>query len=216
MRDGSLFGTFQRNIGSAQQLLGVGALAGLLASVAAMAVGWGLAKFAFEFDWNPSPWVPLVGTVDSHRAEQIMETLLLRVVDEQARAVIIDIAGVPLVESLELVRELGVVDAEAVQDRRVQIVDVDCVFGDVVTEIVGLTVYNAAANAATGEPRRERLRIVIATLRALAARHATELGRPHHDRVVEQPALRQIRQQRCERAVDFVAEPAMLGGEVVM
>ena len=45
------------------ELLGVGALAGVLASLAAMAVGWGLARFAFEFSWNPSPWVPLVGGV---------------------------------------------------------------------------------------------------------------------------------------------------------
>ncbi|MFY9511175.1 MAG: FtsX-like permease family protein, partial [Rubrivivax sp.] len=45
------------------ELLGVGALAGFLASVAAVGVGWGLAKFAFEFSWNPSPWVPLAGTV---------------------------------------------------------------------------------------------------------------------------------------------------------
>jgi putative ABC transport system permease protein len=44
------------------ELLGVGALAGLLAALAAMAVGWALARYAFEFSWNPSPWVPVVGT----------------------------------------------------------------------------------------------------------------------------------------------------------
>ncbi len=57
-------GAGSRLLGQVQraELLGVGALAGLLASVAAMAVGWALAKYAFEFDWNPSPWVPLVGT----------------------------------------------------------------------------------------------------------------------------------------------------------
>jgi putative ABC transport system permease protein len=43
------------------ELLGVGALAGGLASLAAMAVGWGLARFAFDFTWSPSPWVPLAG-----------------------------------------------------------------------------------------------------------------------------------------------------------
>ncbi|MEO6408123.1 MAG: FtsX-like permease family protein [Burkholderiaceae bacterium] len=43
------------------ELLGVGALAGLLASIAAMAVGWALARYAFEFEWKPAPWVPLVG-----------------------------------------------------------------------------------------------------------------------------------------------------------
>src|SRR5262249_22111482 len=34
--------------------------------------------------------MPLVGTIDSQRAHQIMETLLLRVVEEQAAAVILD------------------------------------------------------------------------------------------------------------------------------
>ena len=43
------------------ELLGVGALAGFLASVVAVAVGWALAKFVFEFTWAPSPWVPAAG-----------------------------------------------------------------------------------------------------------------------------------------------------------
>jgi putative ABC transport system permease protein len=43
------------------ELLGVGALAGVLASLAAMAVGWALARYVFEFSWNPSWWVPLAG-----------------------------------------------------------------------------------------------------------------------------------------------------------
>ena len=45
------------------ELLGVGALAGVLASVAAVAVGWALARYVFEFSWNASPWVPLAGGV---------------------------------------------------------------------------------------------------------------------------------------------------------
>jgi len=44
------------------ELLGVGALAGFLASLAAIGVGWALAHYAFDFVWNPSPWVPLAGT----------------------------------------------------------------------------------------------------------------------------------------------------------
>ncbi|HEY0857564.1 MAG TPA: FtsX-like permease family protein [Albitalea sp.] len=43
------------------ELLGVGALAGVLASLAAMVVGWALARYAFEFSWNASPFVPLAG-----------------------------------------------------------------------------------------------------------------------------------------------------------
>ncbi|MEX8519967.1 MAG: ABC transporter permease, partial [Leptothrix sp. (in: b-proteobacteria)] len=40
------------------ELLGVGALAGVLASLAASAIGWALAKYAFDFDWTPLPWLP--------------------------------------------------------------------------------------------------------------------------------------------------------------
>jgi len=43
------------------ELLGVGLLAGVLASLAAMAVGWALAHYVFEFSWHASPWVPVVG-----------------------------------------------------------------------------------------------------------------------------------------------------------
>jgi putative ABC transport system permease protein len=45
------------------ELLGVGALAGLLASIVAIFVGWALARYAFEFAWTASPWVPLIGSV---------------------------------------------------------------------------------------------------------------------------------------------------------
>ena len=43
------------------ELLGIGALAGVLASGAAMVVGWALARYVFEFSWSASPWVPLAG-----------------------------------------------------------------------------------------------------------------------------------------------------------
>jgi putative ABC transport system permease protein len=43
------------------ELAGVGLLAGVLASVVAVAVGWALARYAFDFSWNASPWVPLAG-----------------------------------------------------------------------------------------------------------------------------------------------------------
>lgn len=43
--------------------------------------------------------LPIVGTVDSLRAQQIMETVLVRVVEEQAKVIIIDIAGVPVVDT---------------------------------------------------------------------------------------------------------------------
>ena len=50
------------------ELLGVGALAGLLASLAAIAVSWALARYVFEFSWNPSPLVPLLGAAGRRAA----------------------------------------------------------------------------------------------------------------------------------------------------
>jgi putative ABC transport system permease protein len=39
------------------ELAGVGMLAGVLASIVAIGVGWALAKFVFEFTWTATPWV---------------------------------------------------------------------------------------------------------------------------------------------------------------
>lgn len=43
------------------ELIGVGLLAGFLASMVASVVGWGLAKYAFDFAWTASPLVPVAG-----------------------------------------------------------------------------------------------------------------------------------------------------------
>ena len=45
------------------ELAGVGLLAGLLASMAAMAVGWALARYVFDFDWQLSLTVPVAGAL---------------------------------------------------------------------------------------------------------------------------------------------------------
>ena len=43
------------------ELACIGALAGLLAAIGASAIGWALARFAFEFDYTISPWVFALG-----------------------------------------------------------------------------------------------------------------------------------------------------------
>jgi rsbT co-antagonist protein RsbR len=43
--------------------------------------------------------LPLVGAIDSLRAHQVMESVLLNVVEAQAKCIIIDIAGVPVVDT---------------------------------------------------------------------------------------------------------------------
>ena len=43
--------------------------------------------------------VPLVGALDSHRAAQVGETLLSRVADDAAKVVILDVSGVPEIDT---------------------------------------------------------------------------------------------------------------------
>jgi putative ABC transport system permease protein len=45
------------------ELVGVGLLAGFLASIAASAIGWGLARYVFDFAWTASIWVPIAGAL---------------------------------------------------------------------------------------------------------------------------------------------------------
>jgi putative ABC transport system permease protein len=45
------------------ELIGVGLLAGTLASIVASIVGWGMARYAFGFDWTASPWIVLAGAL---------------------------------------------------------------------------------------------------------------------------------------------------------
>ena len=56
------------------------------------------------------------------------------------------------VAALELVGQPGVVDAQAVQHRGVQVVDVDRVANDVVAVVVGLAVSDARLDPAAGQP----------------------------------------------------------------
>ena len=43
--------------------------------------------------------LPLVGSIDSHRPNQVMDNVLLKVSEAQAKCIIIDIAGVPVVDT---------------------------------------------------------------------------------------------------------------------
>ena len=45
------------------ELAGVGLMAGFLASIVASVIGWGLARYVFDFTWTASPVVPLAGAL---------------------------------------------------------------------------------------------------------------------------------------------------------
>ncbi len=83
--------------------------------------------------------------------------------DAPDRVLLLD-AGHSHIQSLRLEGQPPVVDAQAVQDRRVHGVDMHRVFDDVVAEIVGLAVADAALDAAAGHPDGEAARMVIAAV----------------------------------------------------
>ena len=102
-----------------------------------------------------------------------------------------------LIEALELVDQLLVVHAHQVEDRRVDVPDVDRVLDDVVAEVVGLAERDAGLDAGAGEPVDESARMVVAAVvgprqLALAVGGPAEFATPDHQRFVEQPAALQI------------------------
>ena len=85
------------------------------------------------------------------------------------------------------VGEPGVVQPHQVQDRGVQVVDVDGVFGDLVAVFVGAAVAEAALDSAAGEEAGETTAVVVAAARSqVLPRGAAKLGAADDQRVVEQ------------------------------
>jgi putative ABC transport system permease protein len=60
------------------ELAGVGLLAGFLASIIAVAIGWAMARYVFEFSWNITLWVPIAGALAGSALALIAGTYVLR------------------------------------------------------------------------------------------------------------------------------------------
>src|SRR6185295_490177 len=70
--------------------------------------------------------------------------------------------GQTKIATLKSVSQLRVIQAEQMQNRRVQIVDVDFVFDRVKTEFVRLPVGDARFDSAAGEPDGVAVRMMVA------------------------------------------------------
>ena len=112
-------------------------------------------------------------------------------------------AGQADVEALEAVGQSLVVDAEAVQDGGVEVVQVDAVVLRVVAKFVGTAVDHAGLDAAAGQAHGEAVRVMVAPIALIATlshRCAPELATPHDQRFVEHPAPAQVDEQ-CRHAL---------------
>ena len=103
-------------------------------------------------------------------------------------------AGEAGVEALGGEGEAGVLDAHALQDGGVDLVQVDGGLHDVAGKVVSLTERDAAFHAAAGHPHAEVPRMVVAPViggseGALGIDGAAELPAPDDEGAVQQAAL---------------------------
>src|SRR4051794_41903206 len=94
------------------------------------------------------------------------------------------------------------VQPEQVQDGGVPVVDVDLVLDGLVPVVVGPAVGQAAPHPAAGHPEAVPLGVVVPPVAALGVGGAAELAAPDHQRVLQQVAGLQVRQQPGDRSVD--------------
>ncbi len=78
--------------------------------------------------------VPMIGTLDSSRTQVVMETLLQRIVDTGSRLAIIDITGVPTVDTLVAQHLLKTVSA-------IRLMGAECIISGIRPQIAQTIVH---------------------------------------------------------------------------
>ena len=104
---------------------------------------------------------------------------------------------------------------------RVQIVHVNGIGDNVVTEVVGLSVNNARPDASAGEPHCEAATVMIPTVvgrseLALTISRAAKLAAPDDQCLVQESSLFQITDQGRGRLIDVLALQPQIAGKIVV
>lgn len=123
------------------------------------------------------------------------------------------------IQSLVLERKSLMVDSQQVENRCVEISNVDGFLDDVVAEVVGRSMHGAATDAAACHPDAEASWVVIPTVvglrqPALAVDRSPELSTPDDERIVEHAAHFQILHEGPARLVHIAALQWQVAGEV--
>jgi rsbT co-antagonist protein RsbR len=124
--------------------------------------------------WQGVLAVPLIGTLDSQRTQVVMENLLQAIVDETADIAIIDITGVPTVDTLTAQHLLKTVSAA-------RLMGADCIISGIRPQIAQTIVHlgvelNVISKATLADALSVALRRVGRTVVAIkpAARDPAE------------------------------------------
>ena len=63
--------------------------------------------------------------------------------------------------SLKFISQLLMIDTQAMQDRGLQVMDVDRIFDDIVAVVVRLAIDDSSLHAASSQPHREATRMMV-------------------------------------------------------
>src|SRR5439155_4071582 len=121
-------------------------------------------------------------------------------------------AGQLLFETLKRIVQLPMVEAQQVKHRRMQVADLDRIFYDFTSHLIGLAVGNSGLDPAAGHPNRERSWVMVPadplhflTVAILAHGRPAEFSAPDNERVLEHASLFQISQQGRSRLIHFTS-----------
>ena len=108
----------------------------------------------------------------------------------------------PEATTLVLEYQSLVVNTHQVHGCRLEVMHMDRIFCNVVTDFIGLAMRYARPDAATGHPVSKAARMMITPVRrfacsALTIGSATKLTTPDHQRVLEHTTLLQVGNQCC-------------------
>ena len=125
------------------------------------------------------------------------------------------------IPSLELVRHTFVIDPQQVEDRGMQIMDMNPVLRHVHAVIVRFTVGHTTANPAASQPHAQATGMVVASIVTgtqgpLGIDRTTKLPTPHQDRIIKHSSLFQIPDESCRRLIDIATLPPHGLGQVAM
>jgi hypothetical protein len=98
------------------------------------------------------------------------------------------------------------VDPESMQKRGLKVVDGQDPLHRLISKFVSRAVDVTGLEAAARQPERKSVAVVVAALVLLRDRQPSELTRPEHDRLVQQPALFEIADQGRAGLVGLGAE----------